>query len=184
MHMIAEKNISVRKIREILDQVCDPEIPVVSVNDLGIIRDVLIHGSPPTNEDAIAHTPAAAPGKCIEVIVTPTYSGCPAIDAISANIKMAFFENGLRNIKITQRLSPAWTTDWITEAGKEKLKSYGIAPPIGKSRAGEILEDIQVECPLCRSKNTRVISNFGSTACKALFQCNDCKEPFDYFKCH
>jgi ring-1,2-phenylacetyl-CoA epoxidase subunit PaaD len=150
-------------ILSILEQVTDPEIPVLTIGDLGIIRDVVV-----SNEQ-------------VEVIITPTYSGCPAMDMISMNIRLAMIEAGYSNLKITTVLSPAWTTDWMTESGKEKLKQYGIAPP--KGNAGEIPED-GIECPQCQSVNTKLISAFGSTACKALYQCSDCKEPFDYFKCH
>jgi ring-1,2-phenylacetyl-CoA epoxidase subunit PaaD len=159
-------NIAEQKIWKLLEQVYDPEIPVLSVIDLGIIRDVNVN-----NEE-------------IEVFITPTYSGCPAMDVMAMNIRMVFLQNGFEKIKITQQLSPAWTTDWMTEKGKEKLKIYGIAPPFGKSFDKKYLEELKVECPLCHSANTKLISQFGSTACKALYQCNDCLEPFDYFKCH
>lgn len=152
-----------QKIWSILQEVCDPEVPVLSITDLGIVREVKI------NDQAI------------EVIITPTYSGCPAMDMITMNIRLALIENGYHNIKITSVLSPAWTTDWMTEAGKQKLKAYGIAPPITRS---DETSDLVIECPQCQSTNTKLISQFGSTACKALYQCNDCKEPFDYFKCH
>jgi len=160
--MVIDSEIATQKIWQILETVCDPEVPVLTVTDLGIIRNVKI------NDDEI------------EVIITPTYTGCPAMDMIAMNIKLALLENGYPNIKITSVLSPAWTTDWMSEAGKRKLKEYGIAAPnkkIGITADG-------VECPQCNSTNTRLISEFGSTACKALYQCNDCKEPFDYFKCH
>ena len=156
-----------QKILSILETVTDPEVPVLSIIDLGIIRDIQI------NNDNI------------EVFITPTYSGCPAMDVITINIRMVLLQNGFKKIKITQQLSPAWTTDWMTEKGKEKLKVYGIAPPVGKSFDKKYLEDeLKVECPLCHSANTKLVSEFGSTACKALYQCNDCLEPFDYFKCH
>ena len=101
------------------------------------------------------------------------------------NIRMTLLKEGFGKVKITQQLSPAWTTDWMTNKGKEKLKAYGIAPPVGKSFDKKYLEkELKVECPLCHSKNTKLLSQFGSTACKALYQCNDCLEPFDYFKCH
>ena len=161
-----KENITTGKIRKLMEDIYDPEIPVLSIIDLGIVRDVQI-----INDG-------------IEVFITPTYSGCPAMDVISINIRMALLQNGFTNIKITQQLSPAWTTDWMTEAGKEKLKAYGIAPPVGKSFDQKYLEELKVECPLCHSRNTKLISQFGSTACKALYQCNDCLEPFDYFKCH
>ena len=106
------------------------------------------------------------------------------MDMIAMNIKMALLEHGYKIIKITSVLSPAWTTDWMTAEGKRKLKEYGIAAPVGKSITNAWLEDTIVECPQCNSVNTRLISSFGSTACKALYQCNDCKEPFDHFKCH
>ena len=165
--MVTESTISNKKIWQILEQVTDPEVPVLTITDLGIVRDVIINNSPSGDGG-------------IEVIITPTYTGCPAMDMIAMNIKLALLENGYRNIKITSVLSPAWTTDWMSEEGKRKLKEYGIAAPDKKFT---IAAD-GVECPLCNSHNTKLISEFGSTACKALYQCNDCKEPFDYFKCH
>ncbi len=160
--MVNNNTISKEKIWEILGTVTDPEVPVLTILDLGIVRDVVV-----TNET-------------VEVVITPTYTGCPAMDMISMNIRIALAEHKINNVKITSVLSPAWTTDWMSEAGKQKLKTYGIAAP---NKNFEIPED-GVECPLCNSINTRLISQFGSTACKALYQCNDCKEPFDYFKCH
>lgn len=165
MKSISE-NITQEKIWALLHSINDPEIPVLSITDLGIVRDVKIQ-----NDE-------------IEIIITPTYSGCPAMDMIAMNIRIALLQQGVEKTKITHQLSPAWTTDWMSEEGKQKLKSYGIAPPVSKHIDTEYLEDLSVECPLCRSHNTRLISAFGSTACKALFQCNDCHEPFDYFKCH
>ncbi len=155
-------------ILNILENVSDPEIPVLSVLDLGIVRDVL------TSENGI------------EVIITPTYTGCPAMSVIATNIKFELLANGFKNIKITEILSPAWTTDWMTDAGKEKLKTYGIAPPVAQARMDKMLfeEYPSVSCPLCGSKNTELLSEFGSTACKSLMRCLDCREPFDYFKCH
>ncbi len=140
----------------------DPEVPVLNVLDLGVVRAVSLNeqGDP-------------------EITITPTYSGCPAMDMIAMNIKMELLQNGYKNISIKSVLSPAWTTDWMTEEGKQKLKEYGIAPP-GKLSD----EDNQVICPQCGSADTKLLSQFGSTACKALYQCNDCKEPFDHFKCH
>ncbi len=139
--------------------------------DLGIIRDVEMVQDENGNQIA-------------KVTITPTYSGCPAMDVISIQIKMALLANGFNQSIIQQVLSPAWTTDWITENGKQQLKAYGIAPPVGKSFDNAYLEDLQIECPQCNSTNTSLVSAFGSTACKALFKCLDCKEPFDYFKCH
>ena len=152
-------NIATQKIWKLLEEVSDPEIPVLSVIDLGIIRDVKITGDE------------------TEIIITPTYSGCPAMDAISMDIKFKLIENGYRNVKITSVLSPAWTTAWMSDEGKRKLNEYGIAPP-GNS------PDLLPACPQCGSGDTKLLSQFGSTSCKSLFQCNDCKEPFDQFKCH
>jgi ring-1,2-phenylacetyl-CoA epoxidase subunit PaaD len=171
--MHTTENISVQKIWSILEEVCDPEVPVLSVIDLGIIRDVKIKKANDEEE--------------IEVVITPTYTGCPAMDVISMNIRMVLLQHGFKNVVIKTILSPAWTTDWMTEAGKEKLKAYGIAPPNPKQQVCNtqlFAEDEAVQCPHCNSYNTRRISEFGSTACKSLFQCNDCQEPFDYFKCH
>ncbi len=152
-----------QEIWTLLEEVTDPEVPVLSVLDLGIVRKV--------NVDKTG----------VEVIITPTYSGCPAMDMISMNIKLHLVSNGYKNVKITPILSPAWTTDWMTEAGKRKLKEYGIAPPGTRSDASA---ELFIECPQCHSHDTKLLSQFGSTACKALYQCNVCKEPFDYFKCH
>ena len=160
------KNDTEKRIWQILEEVYDPEIPVLSVIDLGIVREVNAENEP------------------IVISITPTYSGCPAMDVISMNIRMALIQNGFGNVKIRQQLSPAWTTDWMTEIGKQKLTSYGIAPPVSKTFDKVYLEKMIVPCPLCHSKNTKLISEFGSTSCKALYQCNDCREPFDYFKCH
>jgi ring-1,2-phenylacetyl-CoA epoxidase subunit PaaD len=159
-------NNSEKEVWKALNEVYDPEIPVISIIDLGIVRDVKINNIE------------------LEVFITPTYSGCPAMDVISMEIRMALLQMGFKNIKITQQLSPAWTTDWMTDNGKQKLAVYGIAPPVGKPFDKNYLENLTVKCPLCHSKDTRLISQFGSTACKALYQCNQCQEPFDYFKCH
>ena len=152
------------KIWHLLETVCDPEIPVLTIIDLGIVRDVKY-------ESGVAN-----------ITITPTYSGCPAMDAISIDIRFKLIEHGFTNIKITSVLSPAWTTDWMSENGKRKLNAYGIAPP--RLVADGITSVNILQCPQCHSTNTKLISQFGSTACKALYQCNDCKEPFDYFKCH
>lgn len=164
--MVTASNILTEQIWSILEDVTDPEIPVLTITDLGIVREVKINGDQ------------------VEVIITPTYTGCPATDMIAMNIKMALIENGYPNIKISSVLSPAWTTDWMTEAGKRKLKEYGIAPPQDESGRFQRLGSFHVHCPQCSSTNTKLLSEFGSTACKSLYQCNDCKEPFDYFKCH
>ena len=146
-------------ILELLQNVTDPEIPVISVMDLGIVRDVIVEDN------------------SLEIVITPTYSGCPAMLEIEKEINNALKTDGITEFKISTVLSPAWTTEWMTEEGKRKLKEYGIAPPNPTNP-----EDIQ--CPQCESKNTKLVSEFGSTACKSLFKCNDCLEPFDYFKCH
>ncbi len=167
--MTTTSTISIQKIWSILETVTDPEVPVLTVTDLGIIRDVKV------NEAGV------------EIIITPTYTGCPAMDMIAMNIRLALIEQGYQKIKITSVLSPAWTTDWMSEAGKEKLKAYGIAPPNPKQVVCDtklFAEEEAIQCPLCNSYHTKLISQFGSTACKALYQCIDCKEPFDYFKCH
>ena len=160
---------SIKRTWELLDTIPDPEVPVLSVVDLGIIRNV------ETDNESVV------------VTITPTYSGCPAMDVISMQIRMTLLENGYKNIVINTVLSPAWTTDWMSEQGKQKLKAYGIAPPTVRQQVCHtdlFQQEEAIECPLCGSYNTRMISQFGSTACKALYQCNNCLEPFDYFKCH
>jgi ring-1,2-phenylacetyl-CoA epoxidase subunit PaaD len=167
--MVTDSNISIAKAWQILETVCDPEVPVLSILDLGIVREVKINN------------------ETIEVIITPTYTGCPAMDMIAMNIRLALLENDYPNIQSTSVLSPAWTTDWMTEAGKQKLKSYGIAPPNARQQVCDdklFAAAEAVQCPHCNSYHTSRISEFGSTACKSLYQCLDCKEPFDYFKCH
>ncbi len=150
-----------------LEEVKDPEVPVLSIIDLGIVRDV------------------KASDEEIEVVITPTYTGCPAMNVIEMDIRAILGTRGFSKLKVTTVLSPAWTTDWLTESGKQKLKAYGIAPPVGTvDKAALIGEERHIECPQCNSTNTQMISQFGSTACKALHKCNDCLEPFDYFKCH
>ena len=156
-------------IWQILETVVDPEVPVLSILDLGIVREVKF------NDDQV------------EIVITPTYTGCPAMDMISMNIKRALVEQGYKNIKVSSVLSPVWTTEWMSEAGKEKLRVYGIAPPNVKQQVcnNDLFAPHElVQCPHCNSFHTRRISEFGSTACKSLYQCDDCKEPFDYFKCH
>jgi ring-1,2-phenylacetyl-CoA epoxidase subunit PaaD len=157
-----------KEIWQILAEVKDPEVPVLSVIDLGIIRSITITGN---------H---------IDVVITPTYSGCPAIDVISMDIRLKLIEKGFRDIYVRQQLSPAWTTDWMSEEGKRKLKAFGIAPPNPKQQfcTTEMFRQEAVACPRCNSYHTELISQFGSTACKAMYRCLDCKEAFDYFKCH
>ena len=158
-----------KTIYSFLGEINDPEVPVLSIIDLGIVRDIKMSGEE------------------LEVIITPTYTGCPAMDLITTTIKIQLATLGFKKIKVTQVLSPAWTTEWMTEEGKRKLKEYGIAPPNPKQQVCDqklFAEAEAVQCPLCNSYHTHRISEFGSTACKALYQCDDCKEPFDYFKCH
>jgi ring-1,2-phenylacetyl-CoA epoxidase subunit PaaD len=145
--------------------VADPEIPVLSILDLGVLRDVNV-----------------ADGR-IEVVITPTYSGCPAMNVIALNVEAAVEDACGVLPKVTHVLSPAWTTDWMTPEGKEKLRAYGIAPPQGKAGRRALFGEQQVTCPQCGSSDTARISEFGSTACKALWRCKACAEPFDYFKC-
>lgn len=158
---------SERDIYAILEEVSDPEIPVLSILDLGIVRDVQL----------------APPG--VSVTITPTYSGCPAMQDIEGRIRSTLEDNGIWPIEVVTVLSPPWTTDWMTDAGKKKLAAYGIAPPSGLvSDPGFAGEDRPRCCPQCGSPDTVLISQFGSTPCKSLYKCNDCLEPFDYFKCH
>jgi len=154
-------------IWNILKNVADPEIPVLTVVDMGVVREVEV-------ED-----------QKIIVSITPTYSGCPAMNEIESNIRWALEEAGYNKVEIKTLISPPWTTDWMTDEGKAKLQEYGIAPPEGSSADKSVLfgEAKKVMCPRCKSRNTTMVSQFGSTACKALYKCEDCKEPFDYFKC-
>ncbi|GAA6191576.1 phenylacetate-CoA oxygenase subunit PaaJ [Phaeobacter gallaeciensis] len=148
---------TVKQVWEWLDAVPDPEIPVISLVDLGIIRDVA------WEEDTLT------------VTVTPTYSGCPATSIINLDIETALRDHGIKKVELKRQLSPAWTTDWLTDRGKARLEEYGIAPP---QPAGG-----PERCPHCGSKNVQKVSQFGSTPCKAHWRCTDCLEPFDYFKC-
>jgi ring-1,2-phenylacetyl-CoA epoxidase subunit PaaD len=162
-----------------LRQVPDPEIPVISVVDLGIVRDVRWAGE--GDADVI-------------VTVTPTYSGCPATEAIATLIREELSQHGIARTRIETRLSPAWTTDWLGPEAREKLRSYGIAPPVGTAREHVIhisrlsrravAATPSVACPRCGARHTTLLSPFGSTPCKSLYRCDDCREPFDYFKCH
>lgn len=144
------------QILEWLSQVPDPEIPVLTITDLGIVRDVDCSDG-------------------VTVSLTPTYTGCPATEAIEASVAATLADHGVGDVRIKRVLSPPWTTDWISEAGRQKLRVYGIAPPERRDRA--------IACPRCDSSNTEVVSEFGSTACKASYRCVDCLEPFEYFKC-
>ena len=146
--------------------VVDPEIPVLTIADLGVLRDVTIKDG------------------CVEVAITPTYSGCPAMNMITLEIGLALERRGIRNPKVRTVLSPAWTTDWMSDDGRRKLKEYGIAPPQAASSRRALFGEQQVTCPQCGSDDTELLSEFGSTSCKALWRCRSCREPFDYFKCH
>ena len=166
--MVTTNTIQPDDVRHVLDKVMDPEIPVLSVIDLGIIREISINNN---------H---------ITIRITPTYSGCPAIDMIAMNIRMEMLAAGFTDVDVIQQLHPAWTTDWMTDNGKARLKAYGIAPPASNHHAActDLFREEAVQCPHCNSWHTAVLSEFGSTACKSLYKCQDCLEPFDYFKCH
>jgi len=155
----------------LLEEVKDPEVPVLSIVDLGIVRKVEVLSTEQPQ---------------VKITITPTYSGCPAMDVISMDIRLKLIEKGYRNVVIQQQLSPAWTTDWMTESGKEKLRAFGIAPPNAKPQfcTSEMFAEEAVQCPRCGSHHTQLISQFGSTACKSMYRCLECKEAFDYFKCH
>ena len=150
-----------------LADVLDPEVPALSIVDLGIVRDVAV-----TANDRVT------------VTLTPTYSGCPATEIIESSILEKLLDEGLESVSIKRVLSPPWTTDWISAEGREKLKEYGIAPPAEGASKRELLQGKRsIACPRCDSLNTAVVSEFGSTACKASYKCSDCLEPFEYFKC-
>ncbi len=178
VNTVASRTLDVARIHAALDGVNDPEIPVVSIRELGILRDVRIAGD------------------AVDVVITPTYSGCPAMEQISDDIRHALAHEAVQ-VRVVTQLAPAWTTDWITPAARDKLRAYGIAPPnhaaeptiASSSRSGKVLQfrrpaapSPAVPCPLCNSANTTETSHFGSTACKALYRCLDCMEPFDHFK--
>ncbi len=160
-------SITTSQIWQYLEEVPDPEVPVLSVVDLGVVRDVQVRGDE------------------VEVTITPTYSGCPAMGVIATDIRLKLIAEGFKKVAIRNQLSPAWTTDWLSENGKRKLEEYGIAPPVQPLDNVNVLfgKDPTIRCPLCKSENTKLVSQFGSTACKAHYQCNECLEPFDYFKC-
>jgi len=155
-------------IFEVLSEIPDPEIPVISIIDLGVIREINIIDN-----------------SSIELKITPTYSGCPAMKQIEDDVRKKLAEHGFTQIKISTVFSPPWTTDWITPEAKQRLNTYGIAPPEHTTEDKSWLTGKEkiITCPRCSSKHTKLISQFGSTACKALYQCQDCLEPFDYFKC-
>lgn len=153
----------------LLEKVMDPEVPVLSVVDLGIVREAIVDGT------------------TVRLVITPTYSGCPAMDQISLRLRMELLSAGFTDVKMETVLSPAWTTEWMSEQGREKLRAYGIAPPNAMQSVctpAYFVQEEAVACPHCGSWHTSRISEFGSTACKSLYRCADCFEPFDYFKCH
>ena len=164
-----EQGITKERVMQWLSEVTDPEVPVLTILDLGIVRDVIV-------EDG---------GRKATVVITPTYSGCPAMDVISIGVRMALLSRGVKEGVVKQQLSPAWTTDCMSEDGKRKLKEYGIAPPARKSgEALGLFEEEQVQCPRCGSADTELVSRFGPTSCKSLYKCLSCREPFEHFKCH
>lgn len=160
---------------DILYDIMDPEVPVLSITDLGIVRSV---------EEKLDTVSGASQ---LHVTITPTYTGCPAMEVITQLIRMELTAAGYTDVRVHSVLSPAWTTDWMTQAGKEKLLKYGIAPPHAKAIVCEpalFAAEEAIQCPHCQSFHTHRISEFGSTACKSLYKCDQCLEPFDYFKCH
>ena len=164
-------SVTEQHVREVLATVHDPEIPVITIDDLGILRDVRVDG------------------ERVTVVITPTYSGCPAMDEIRADIRAALAASGVEDVAVETVLSPAWTTDWMSEAGRDRLRAFGIAPPtrrsgpvpvtLGRRTAGGV-----VSCPQCGSADTEELTRFASTSCKALWRCRSCREPFDHFKDH
>ncbi len=147
--------------------VVDPEIPVLTIEDLGVLRDV-----------------AVATDGTVDVAITPTYSGCPAMSMIALEVEVALARAGMAGARVRTVLSPAWTTDWLSEAGRHKLRDYGIAPPAPGAGRGALFGTETVACPRCGSSDTERLAEFGSTSCKALWRCRACREPFDYFRCH
>jgi len=166
--MVTAINEAATRARAIAAAVKDPEVPVLTIEDLGVLRDVRVDG------DRVA------------VTITPTYSGCPAMEVIRDDLVLALGAAGFEHVDVRLTLSPAWTTDWMTDAGKQKLTEYGIAPPSGLAAVvgGPIRVSLGVKCPRCGSLDTREVSRFGSTSCKALYECRACLEPFDHFKVH
>jgi len=153
--------LTAEQIRALISTIPDPEIPVITITDLGVLRNVDVTGDKVT------------------ISITPTYSGCPAMDAIRKNIVEVLHEKGIQNVEVKTVHFPVWTTDWMSDDAKERLRKYGISPP-----EKTITGDRQIACPRCGSKDVKLVSQFGSTACKSLFTCNSCREPFDHFKCH
>ena len=159
-------DITTNQVFDWLSEITDPEIPVITIKELGMLRDVKVK-----DDNYI-------------VTITPTYTGCPAMPLIETQIKEKMLEHGLSNVIVNTTYSPAWTTDWLQDDAKKKMKAYGIAPPPHSSCVKALKDFTRLSCPRCNSVNTELISRFGSTACKALYKCIDCKEPFEHFKCH
>lgn len=157
---------TLKDIESFISGIPDPEIPVISIKELGILRGIDF-----VNNDYV-------------ITITPTYTACPAMGLIETQVKEELSRHGINNVKVNLTYSPAWTTDWIDEDAKKKLKNYGIAPPLHTSCGKLTSKNTPIRCPHCNSINTQIISYFGSTACKSLYSCADCKEPFEYFKCH
>ena len=155
-----------RRAWDVAATVVDPEIPVLTIADLGVLREVDV-----------------TEGR-VDVAITPTYSGCPAMNMIAIEIELALRRAGFDDARVRTVLSPAWTTDWMSEEGRRKLKAYGIAPPLPASSRRALFGEQAIACPQCGSDKTELLSEFGSTSCKALWRCKACREPFDYFKCH
>ncbi len=165
--MVTTTTYSKNEILAYLAEITDPEIPVVSIQEMGILRDVIIHEN------------------SIKVFITPTYSGCPAMGIIEHDIVELLQNLEFEDIQVITTLTPAWTTDWMSDATKEKLRNFGIAAPLHSSCINWFQpKSIEVPCPRCNSTHTSIISQFGSTGCKALYKCQECQEPFDFFKCH
>jgi len=181
------KNIDIAAVWKLLGEILDPEVPVLSILDLGIVRDVRVaQPGEASGHDELAPHKASGHDQ-LEIVITPTYSGCPAMDVIRMQIRMVLAQHGYEDVRVTTVLSPAWTTEWMSQEGKDKLRAYGIAPPNPLQQVCQIRpfhREEAVQCPHCGSYHTSLISEFGSTACKSLYKCDDCKEPFDYFKCH
>ena len=186
--MVTYMNTSLPSLEEIwvwLDSVSDPEIPILSVVDLGIVRDVRWIGEQTDFTTEAQRTQRSE--LTLAVTITPTYSGCPAMAVIKNDIQQALQQRGISRVHIDTQLSPAWTTDWMTERGKKRLREYGIAPPEPRHHELGLASEARstrISCPRCGSSDIRLVSRFGSTPCKAFYICNSCLEPFDYFKCH
>lgn len=173
-HSIQNQSLAEVKLWSWLGEIPDPEIPVVSILDLGIVRQARV-----VRTDEQQHPQA------VKIGITPTYSGCPAMDLISMQIRMKLTSEGVQEIELYEILNPAWTTDWISEQGMAKMKAYGIAPPVRRSKEElALFESDNVPCPRCESMDTEEVSRFGSTSCKAMYHCKNCLEPFEHFKCH